>query len=407
MSKILRYLGIAKESTYGTKVAPKFFIDQSSAGLDVPDSPELIKPGGLTRFKRLHSPGMYVPSGPVEFVADPPLLWYILWLLLGSKTTTDNTSEITDELTASDADGIIDVTLANTPVVPGTIIIETDAPAQEAHDDGFGNIAQDNASGISGTINYATGALYATGATASHSYTTTYDEGTFEHIITPDNDNIPLSATLKLGKDVFMHTFVGCSFSQMTITVEKEFVTISTDVIAQKDEKETLLTLSNVTIPQGYPTPFHKMTIKRIDYGDSLAVSTDVESLTLTINMNCSGEDGVTIGSRFPRKIWGGLMEVMLEMTLAFTATDELENFWGGSSAPSADGTTEQKYQIVLDGGALGDITIDLYKAIINGLTTQPSGTDRITQDLSAEILYDATESAILKATCNSVYNYE
>ena len=78
----VRYLGIAKESVFGTKVAPKFYVDIASAGLDAPDGAELVKPGGLTRLNRRHAPGMYSPSGPVEFVCDPPLLWYLLWLLL-------------------------------------------------------------------------------------------------------------------------------------------------------------------------------------------------------------------------------------------------------------------------------------------------------------------------------------
>lgn len=394
------------EHTFGTKIAPKFFVDQSSAGLDVPDSPEIIKPGGLTRFKRKHAPGMYVPVGPVEFVADPPLLWYWIWLLLGSKATTDNTSTIADEATPSDGDGIISATLANTPIVPGTVIIETDVPATEAIDDGFGNIIEQAASGITGTINYATGALECVGTTASHAYTTTYDEGTFEHILTASNNLEALSATLKLGKDVFMHTFTGCGFSQLTLTVEKEFATVSIDVSAQKDEGEPILTLANVTIPQGYPTPFHKVTVKKANHGSAVATSADVESLTLTINMNISGEDGVTIGSRHPRRNWGGEVEIMLDATLVFEDTTELENFWGGASSPSADGTSEQVYQLILDGGVLGDVTIDLHKDIINTLAIQPSGRDRVSQEITAEALYDETATEIITVTCNSVYNY-
>jgi len=404
---VLRYLGIAKEAEYGTKLDPKFFVDTASAGLDVPDGPELIKPGGLQRFKRDHSPGMYVPSGPLEFVADPPLLWYILWLLLGTKATTDNTSTISDEATPSDASGIISATLANTPVVPGTIIIEDSGSVQEAHDDGFGNIVQDAASGIAGTIDYATGVLYATGAQTSEAYTTTYDEGTFEHVITSSNDNEMLSATLKLGKDYFMHTFVGCAFQQMVLSVEREYAMVSLDVIGQQDEKETILSLANITIPQGYPLPFHKMTAKMVDYGGTLSdVSAIVESLTLTINNNADGEGAVTLGSRFPRRIWSGEMELTAEMTLVFENTNELEDFWGGALAPSADGVTEKAVQLYLNGGALGTVTFDLFRCIPTNWKVSTSGRERSTQEFSLEALWDTSQNAIIKATCSSVYNY-
>lgn len=404
---VLRYLGIKKEVTFGTKLAPAFFVDVASAALDVPDGPELIKPGGLTRRKRDHAPGMYVPSGPVEFVADPPLLWYILWLLLGTKDTVDNTSTISDEATPSDGDGVISATLANTPVVPGTVVIEDSGSTQDAHDDGFGVIVEDGASGVSGTIDYATGVLYATGAQTSEAYTTTYDEGTFEHTISDFNDNEMLSATLKLGKDEFMHTFVGCAFQQMTLTVEKEWVMISLDVIGQKDEKETILTLANITVPQGYPLPFHKLTAKMADYGGTLSdASAIVESLTLTVNNNADGEGGVTIGSRYPRRVWSGEIEVTAEMTLSFENTNELEDFWGGATGPSDDGVTEKALQLFLNGGALGTVTLDLFRVIPMNWKVGPSGRERSTQEFSVEALNDASQGIILQATCDSVYNY-
>ncbi len=408
MSEVLRYFGIAKESVFGTEVAPKFFIDQASTDINPPAGAEIIKPSGLTRVKRVHGPGMYIPEGGIEFVADAPLFWYLLFIMLGSKATTDNTSTIADEATPSDSGGIISATLASLPVVPGELIIETDTPAQEAHDDGFGNIVEDSASGLSGTIDYATGVLLVTGATVSHAYTTTYDEGTFEHIIESDNDNVMPSATFALGKDLFEHTFTGTVISQMVLSVSREWAVITLDVLAQKDEKDTIRTLVNVTLPQGSPIPFHKVTMKAADYGSALAdISAIVEELTLTINNNGDGEGGVTIGSRHPRKIFAGDLEVLADLVVHFDDTTILEDFWGGAAAPSADGTQEKAYQVFLDGGVLGDVTIDLFKAI---MTTppdiSPSGRDRISQSFSVEALFDSVEDLSVRFTCNSVYNY-
>lgn len=498
---ILRYLGINKEAVFGTKVAPKFFVDQASSDVNPPDGAELLKPGGLTRVKRNHSPGPYVPGGTVPFVVDPPLLYYFLWLLLGTKTTVDNTTLVSDEATPSDASGDISATLAKLPVIPGSVMVETSAPLQEYHDngfglmlattlvadeahptgagettlaltleeediapstfefynavptlvavdDGFGTIVESEGSGVSGTIdyasgdvtladltasiaytadyahfaapttidgtiNYTTGVMSISGATVSHAYTTTYYEGdtagTFEHTIIGDlTQQEMLSSTLKLGKDEFMHTFKGTAITQIVIAVEREWALATLTVVSQKDEKETVLPLASVKVPQGYPLPFHKMTIKEADYDSALTdYSAQVEGLTLTINANSDGEGGVTLGSRYPRRVWSGELMITADLTLVFDSTSELEDFWGGAAGPSDDGTTEKAYQITMDGGVLGNIVIDLYKCIMTSPPTiSPSGRDRVSQSLSVEAIYDDATLKIINAVCDSVYNY-
>lgn len=408
MSEVLRYLGIAKESVFGTKVAPQFFIDQSSSDLNSPDGAELIKPGGLGRVAREHAPGMYIPTGTIDFVADPPLLYYLLWILLGDKTTVDNTSTIPDEATPSDEGGDIDVTLANLPVVPNTVIIETSGAVQHGHDDGFGRIVLDAPGALTGTIDYATGVMKITGGDISEAYTTTYDEGTFEHTVVSDNLPVLPSATLKLGKDELMHTFVGCAFNNLTLAVEKEWATITLDVIGQKDEKETIISLASLDLPQGFPLPFHKMTMKAADHGSALAdISAIVEGLSMSFANNGDGEGGVTLGSRYPRKIYGGDLEITADLTLSFENTNELEDFWGAATGPSADGTQEKVYQVFLDGGAIGDMTIDFHRTIMTGPPViSPSGRERITQSFSIQVLYDFVEAAAVSTVSNSVYNY-
>ncbi len=408
MGEVLRYLGIAKETVYGTKVPAVFHIDQSSSDINPPDGAELIKPGGLGRIARFHSPGMYIPAGTVEFVADPPLLYYPLWILLGDKTTVDNTSTTTDEATPSDGNGDINATLVNLPVVPGTVIIEDSGAVQHGHDDGYGNIVADAPGTLAGTINYSTGVMKVTGGTVSEAYTTTYDHGTFEHTIKSDNDQIIPSATFQMGKDLFQHTFLGVGINQLTLAVEKEWANVTLDVMAQKDENEAIVALSNLKIPQGYPLPFHKVGIQQADYGGSLAdYCAKVEGLSLVIGNNADAEGGVTLCNRHPQKIYGGDLEITMDLTLNFADIVELQDFWGAASGPDPDGTKEKMYKISLSGGNIGTVDFNIHRAIMTSPPTiSPSGRERITQSFSIMALHDAVNDEAVNAVCTSIYNY-
>jgi len=72
------------------------------------------------------------------------------------------------------------------PITPSTYIIEVSS-TQVAHDDGAGNIVQDAASGIAGTIDYEQGKVVLTGLTASTSYDVAYTAETFDE----NGDNFP------------------------------------------------------------------------------------------------------------------------------------------------------------------------------------------------------------------------
>lgn len=406
----LGYLGIGKESEFGNKVSPQFFVDIASASLDTPEAPELVHPGGLTRFERTTKPGSYVPQGNVEFPVDPNTLYYILWLALGAKETTDNTSSEAAEEWATTGAGetTATATLDNTPVVPGTVTIELNAGADVAEDDGFGNLTELLVSGVTGTIDYTTGSITLSGLTAETQYDADYDHGTFEHVITYGTAAEMLYATLKLGKHEFMHTFTSCSFNSVAISIEKEWAMVSAEVVAKADEKENILTLANVTIPQGFAVPFHEASLKMVDYGGSLGdVSADIEKFTLTINNGVDGQAGLAFNSRHPQRHWAGVVEITFEMSMVFDGTDELEDFWGGASAPAVGGTTKKAVQLTLSNPlSLGDQVIDLYKCIFEGVKTPISGRERIIQEITGRVLLDDAETEIIACTCDSIQNW-
>lgn len=406
-------VGVAAEAAYGDETSPIFYTDASAVSIDAPDNPHIIHPGGMTRFARDHQAGMYVPSGGLDLVVDMAEIYYFFKYLLGTNTFTDNTtSEAAEELLTTGAEETTGSgTADNTPIVPGTLVVEISAGEDVASDDGFGNLTEEGGSGVAGTVNYATGVITLTGLTAETQYDIDYDYGYFEHAITNAVAQTMLSLTLHVDKQQFMHTFIGCAIGSMTLTVEKELAMMSLDISAQKDKKEDLETLATVLAkyPQGYPVPFHQVTAKMVDYGGVLAsISADVESLNLTINNNIDAESGVTIGSRYPARIWKGGQEITGTLKLVFDGTEEYEDFWGAATGPDDGPTQEKALQLFIDSNeTIGDVTIDLYRCIFTSIKSSVSGRDRIVQEVGFSALFDTSETENIKVICNSIYNWD
>jgi hypothetical protein len=489
----LRYFGIGKESEFGTAVAPVFYVDQASASLDTPDSPSKIKKGSLTRFPREHRPGAYNPDGSVDFVADAPLLWYFLWLIMGGRTDTDNTKAVSSpEGIGETAAGKTTLagTLANVPVIPGSISIH--GMAGDISDDGFGKLIQqidvsgeefattegqttkevvlahtdivpgsvvirvtnvnkatDDANGnivpispatvtgtvdydakggavlnltglvasttysvdysyktaVSGKLDYSTGAFTLRNVDAETEYTADYTYGTYQHNLTISDEKEMLSATFRLGKDTFEHVFTGCSIKTMKITASNDWIIVSIDVLAKVDGSDVVRTLPDIRIPQGYPAQFNNIVVKKSDYGATPAEDATVEKLTLTISSGAVPK--MTLGSRFARYHKAGEFSVSADMTLEFEDDTALNEFWGNDGGPSESSDVKEKaYQFVINGSALGTVTLDIPRAEIKSLKTKQSGKDEIKQDLTVEALYDNESETLMSAVCTSVYNY-
>jgi len=319
--QILRYLGIGIENAFGTEANADIHVDIASAGLDSPNQPELRYEGGLRRSLRLHKPGMYIPSGPVEYAFDINSIFYLLYLVLGSYSTD-----------GPDIDGF------------------------------YTNTIQSLANSL----------------------------------------ELP-SASFHLGKDQFEHTFLGGVVSQLTITVSKEFAMVSAEVIAQKDKKNTIKAIAALSLPSEYPLAFHELTIAI----DNVARSADIESVTLTINNNASGESAVRMGSRYPVKAIAGNFDVSLSMDLDFESTAEKEKFWGGASGPADAGTTEVDIDLTFNAGAaVGNLVFSIPKFVYDEVGLKPSGRSRMIQSISGTAFYDTVSSAAILATLTNLIDY-
>ncbi len=81
-----RYLGVAEEPSFGTKVTTDtefLYEDVASVGLDVPDKQALIYNGITRRVPQLTAKGPYIPKGDIEMPVDGVVFGFILKWALG------------------------------------------------------------------------------------------------------------------------------------------------------------------------------------------------------------------------------------------------------------------------------------------------------------------------------------
>jgi len=408
MAEIRRYVGVGKEAVFGTPVAEQFHLDVTAISLDSPDDPNLNYEGGIGRMQSIVVPGPYIPAGGVECAGDLSTLYYLMWILLGNKVTTDNTSSTgTETLGNPDANGDLNASFAETgPVVPGSIIIEQPSGTQVAHDDGFGRIVEDASSGVSGRVDYGAKTISMSGLTPVTAVITDYDYGTFEHIITPTDDVENLFATLRCGKDVFEHGFTSCGFNSLGLAVEREFLNVSLDVMAQKDFKDTLKTKAQLKFIPERPMAFHQVSFKWADYAATQNfINCQVKGLALDIANNSDYEGGLGIGSRFPCEGYQGNLEITGQLQLKFASTDVLEDFWGDSAGASDNPSVNKEATIVLD-SPYGDAELAMPKMNLTAVNLQPSGRDRLIQTVSFRALYDQISDSIITGTFNVPTNF-
>ena len=100
---VLRYLGLARETTYDmpTPPAAAFHVDIASSSLDAPSETQLIYEGGLGRGPRMHRPGFYSPSGNMVYAFDIRTIAMLLHWTLGGYRFTTGTPLHTHEIWAS------------------------------------------------------------------------------------------------------------------------------------------------------------------------------------------------------------------------------------------------------------------------------------------------------------------
>lgn len=412
--EILGYLGIGKETTFGTAVPAVFHSDIASAGLDSPEDPVIEFEGRLSRHPRRYVQGAYISNGPVEIPVDVNTLWYLLWLMLGSISSDNSgiTSE-TGEATAADSNGVIDTTLANKPVTFGSVKIYDSGDALIASDDGCGAIVEENASGVSGTINYATGALYATGVTSDEAATTDYDYGQYAHTITSQSGIVMPTSTIRLGKDAGEHIFTACALGQFELTLERNGqARLSVTASGGEDSWGDLKSMSNLLIPPESWIPFHGAQFKYADKDGTLSdISAAVDSITITGNNNLDAEGGLGLNSQYPQKIYCGQLDLSMELKLKFENIDHKKDFWGDASDSTPYGpqgaTIEKKSELTLAAGDWGDTKITLPRSRITSVPLQPSGRSRIEQTVSLKSLLDMETQKRIEVVANSLSHYD
>ncbi len=274
---------------------------------------------------------------------------------------------------------------------------------------------EQGSSGITGWVNYLTGEVHLDGLTVTNTYDFDYlykdTDFTVIYTIVPVDGNVMPSFTAYLGKDIYEHVMLGCVINQMDLSVEQELVNISLDIQAQKDKKGTIRTIDELlmNLCRGEPLKaWSHCTLKQADYGDTLAdISADVRSLSLSIVNNATTEENIGLGSRFPYDGTAGALEITGSATLQFDDTSWKEAFWGGTTEPSADGSDLKTLELTItDNDGWGDAVITLGRVHLQSVTHQPSGREKMMQEISFEALWDCTTEEIINVVVRTLNNW-
>lgn len=207
------------------------------------------------------------------------------------------------------------------------------------------------------------------------------------------------SFTARLGKDFFEHIFLGCVVNTITLSVGEDYAMASIGIVAQKDGSDNLRAYNNLLLPDLYPLMFHEVTAK-IGATDISTVTT-AASIEIANNINVGA--GRTIGSRFPRRLYGGRRAITGSATLYFESTTQLEKFWGSSSGPAAGGATETSFTLKFAYDANNYLEILLPNAYIDAIPTPPRAAgEQLTQEITFATLMKEDVELIDESTVDT-----
>jgi hypothetical protein len=211
-------------------------------------------------------------------------------------------------------------------------------------------------------------------------YTVSGTDSMFTHHFFPEQSALMKSFTARVGKDVFEHLFSGCVVSSLTLELDDGFFTGSVDIVGGADQKGTLQ--ENPTFTQGEIYAPHQVTAEI----NGVDKSANIESFSISIDTGADNEAGLTIGSRFPRRVYRGAFAVEIEVGLSFFSTTQLEKFWGTTTGPSTSKLTEMETTI-----HVGDnIDILIPRAVYTAMSQPLNGRDRIEQTATIRALVKA-----------------
>ncbi len=199
------------------------------------------------------------------------------------------------------------------------------------------------------------------------------------HEIWSSFGNVMPSFTARLGKDHFEHVFTGCVINSLEIAVEGEYCMATAEIIAARDVRAAIADRGSIILPAEYPLVFHE--VKASIAGSDR--SADVKTLTLSIGNNLAVESGRGLGSRHPYRIPAQNLDVMLNMTLWYANSAELERYWGGATGPAIGGSQEFPVVLNFDSGTHGDMIIELPRFAYTQVQQQPGGRGEIVQSVA------------------------
>lgn len=212
------------------------------------------------------------------------------------------------------------------------------------------------------------------------------------------------SLCAQIGKDEFEHVFRNVVIGTLEGTVDGEFLELSMDCTAGKDYEDTLKSITTDVvpkIPEEYALMYHDMNL----YIDEAAtvmqnVSDLAKNLSWTVENNTDAEAGITLGSRFTRRIPSSGRDISLSSELHFENMNQKRNFWGelnaGMGTPGKLGSKTFPVEVSIDSGAVfddpdnfGSALIRFPKCYYNVVPTAPSGRDEMSNEVEMAVLED------------------
>lgn len=214
---------------------------------------------------------------------------------------------------------------------------------------------------------------------------TSEDPNTHEFYVTQDR-SLP-SFTSRIGKDTFEHTFLGCVINKLSMTVEKDLVSLKNSIIAVKDKKDTLRESSALNLINSdlFPLAFYNVNTTV----DAVDVSADVTKWGLDFENGLKAEDGQGQGSRFAQALQVNDGKISLSITMKTSdASTLLAELWGSATGPvsdQCDPITSFEVESVFDSGDFGSCTVNLPSCLYTEIPTDYKGGETIEPDIAVK----------------------
>lgn len=323
-----RYLGIGEEAVFGTQVPATDYVDFLRAELDAPDNPFLTYEGAAGRALGVVAPGIYVPSGSIEIPVDLEKIGFFMKWVMGDFFATGTPDVAATTLAAMVSKGDNQVTVnAEAGFNVGDLVQVGDSGQEilkiQALDGGAGPT-------YTWTLEWA--------AKKDHPNAEAVQEvvAPFTHTFIPVRGAALPSFSGHIGKGVFEHNFEGGVISRLSFNVERGFLTAQMDILAKRDSKAALNTLSK-TLPTSilsFRQGSLSLNTDLTGAGQATDLTSLVESYSLEMNNNVDESAGVRHGSRFAREFEVQGLDVSGSVRFAFKNTDEYERFWADAVGP-------------------------------------------------------------------------